>query len=242
MFLFIFSISLYANDLSIKEQSWFQAAKTNDVQTLEKMIEEGFDIETRDSAGRTAAHHAAMRENIEALIALKRLGADLEARDTILQSTPGHYGAFSEKVLRTLKRLNVNLDLKNIDGEAPVHWTARIGTSEALQALEELKVDLEATDNAGRTVAHWTAIAGHPKILENLPINLNARDNSGMTPSHYAIIVGKLAALVDLKDLGADLTIKDNSGRTPLDIAKKLFKESELQDLKNNRDKDSCYQ
>lgn len=65
------------------------AAESGDVASVEELIARGYPVDSFDDLGRTPLHYAALRGHLDAVSALLRAGADVNARDVArLSNTP----------------------------------------------------------------------------------------------------------------------------------------------------------
>lgn len=113
---------------------------------------------------------------VEALRALKELGAGLDVKDDE-GHTPAHIAGWAgqAEILRVLKELGMNLGTTNYIGNTPAHYAAIAGQVEVLRVLNELGVDLDATNNYGDSPVHVAALEGQFetfKVLKELGVNL----------------------------------------------------------------------
>lgn len=66
------------------------------------------------------------------------------------------------------------------------------------------------------------ASEGHTNLIElflDKGSILESRDKEGLTALCWACVRGRLSAVQNLIDRGADVNTSDNTGRTPLDLA-----------------------
>jgi ankyrin repeat protein len=97
-------------------------------------------------------HDAAEKGNLEAIIAHKLSGADLNAK-TNSGWTPAHSAANNGKTeaLKTLHALGADLNAKTNSGWTPAHSAANNGKTEALKTLHALGADLNAKSSDNQT-------------------------------------------------------------------------------------------
>lgn len=131
------------------ERLW-RAAKTGDVETLEKLIEEGVDVNARTEFDATALYFAASNNHPEACAVLADAGAELDVADTFYDNTPiGMAGWLGyEKCVRVL------IDKGSTGGIGAMFAAAGNGHAEAVAAvLESMEVPQGVKDNACATAA-----------------------------------------------------------------------------------------
>lgn len=107
LFLVIFPCFTYAmddsilGDLSDQEKALFQAAIENDVQTIEKLADEGVNLDVKNTLGETPLHEAARSDSTEAIKTLYNLGAYIEEQNNQWETPKdiakysGNWDAFS---------------------------------------------------------------------------------------------------------------------------------------------------
>jgi ankyrin repeat protein len=107
-----------------------------------------------------------------------------------------HIAAYEGDVERVKKLLEkgANLNIKNIDGLAPLHMAASEGRPcrccDVVKLLLERGADPNTQNKDGDTPLHWAAHEGHDDVVKLLLV------------------------------YGADPAVKDEYGRTPLDLAR----------------------
>ncbi len=152
------------------------------------------DVDRRDAAGgRTALWLAAEGGHAEAVEALARLGADVDAA--------AHPGA---------------------EDCAPVWIAAKLGHAAVIEALGRLGADVNRAARGGRTPLFAAAAAGHSAAigaLGRLGADANRADADGDSPLFAAVDAGHVAVLAALARLGADVDRANAFGQTPLSFA-----------------------
>ncbi|MFC9597019.1 ankyrin repeat domain-containing protein [Peribacillus butanolivorans] len=182
-----------------------QAAERKETETISRLIEEGADINTQDSEGRTATMIATYNNDFETAKILITAGADVNIQDD-MKNNPFLY-AGAEGYLEILKlTINAGADLK---------ITNRYGGTALIPASEHGYVNVIK------------------ELLTNTDIDINHVNNLGWTALLEAIILSngdeKQQQTVQLLiDHGADVNIADHNNVTPLQHAhEKGFKEIE---------------
>ncbi|MFF5396235.1 ankyrin repeat domain-containing protein [Peribacillus butanolivorans] len=182
-----------------------QAAERKETETISRLIEEGADINTQDSEGRTATMIATYNNDFETAKILITAGADVNIQDD-MKNNPFLY-AGAEGYLEILKlTINSGADLK---------ITNRYGGTALIPASEHGYVNVIK------------------ELLTNTDIDINHVNNLGWTALLEAIILSngdeKQQQTVQLLiDHGADVNIADHNNVTPLQHAhEKGFKEIE---------------
>jgi uncharacterized protein len=187
------------------EEQLIQAAERKDVDTILRLIEEGVDINTQDSDGRTSTMIATYNNDTELAKILIDAGADVNIQDD-MKNNPFLY-AGAEGYLDILKL--------TIKAGADPSITNRYGGTALIPASEHGYVDVIN------------------ELLSKTDIDINHVNDLGWTAMLEAIILnngdGKQQQTVQLLiDHGADVNIPDKDNVTPLQHAReKGFKEIE---------------
>ena len=71
-------------------------------------------------------------------------------------------------VKRLLSIRNINVNLKDVSGDTPLHWAAYNGHVEIARLLLQNGADVNAINNVGSTPLHYAAGYGHIDILHLL--------------------------------------------------------------------------
>jgi hypothetical protein len=134
-------------------------------------------------------------------------------------------------VKRLLSIRNINVNVKDVDGWTPLHWTTRNGHVEIARLLLQNGAVVNARSHGGNTPLNWAAVYGHIDILHLLVENgadLEAQDNNGWRALHFAAIRGHLPFIQELiSRYHVDINARRNDGRTALLIAR-MFGRTEI--------------
>lgn len=200
------------------------AARTGDWADVQRLLDEGGDLDAPQPDGATALHWAAYWDDVDAARLLIDRGANLDARNDYgvtplaLSCDNG-----SGEMTRVLLDAGAAPDLARETGETPLMTCARTGNAAAVTALLEAGANPDATDHwNGQTALMWAAGEGHTEVARALVAHgadVRARSEGGYT----ALLV---AARVDAPELarlliaaGADVNAASSDGLTPLVVA-----------------------
>ncbi|HYD19414.1 MAG TPA: ankyrin repeat domain-containing protein [Patescibacteria group bacterium] len=91
----------------------------------------------------------------------------------------------------------------------------------AAETLLEMGADPDFADARGETALHYAARMNHTHMIGVLLHNqasIDKPDDFGWTPLHTAAACGKLEAVKELVEHGADMSLKDSQRDRPLDL------------------------
>lgn len=176
-----------------EEEAWhhYQAAQHGVVDSARFLI--AFAVVPAVQKGGTALHHAAARNDVEAL----------------------------KKLL--LEEEHLDVDVGNLDNHSPLLMAASLGHVEAVRLLVEQGANVEHTGNSGATSLMIAASFGFLPVMEALisggsdPNTQHAY--GGSTALHFASEMGRSEAVLLLCRNGAEVNIRKSSGGTALHIA-----------------------
>lgn len=179
------------------KESFFQAAENGNIEDVSKFIQQGVDINSRDSQGRTAIMIATYENDPDMVQHLIEQGADIHIQDN-LKNNPFLY-AGAEGYLEILKL--------TIDAGADPKIVNRYGGTALIPASEHGYVEVVK------------------ELLERTDVDVNHINNLGWTALMEAIVLndGGKSQQETIKLLiqhGADVNIPDSGGISPLQHAK----------------------
>jgi ankyrin repeat domain-containing protein 50 len=190
-----------------------------------RLLEEGTDIEAKDSGGWTALHEAAGNEQGAVVRLLLEKGANIEQKTndglTALHcaAEKGH-----DAVVRLLLGKGADVKAKDSWEWTALYRAAENGHDVVVQQLLENGADTEAKDiDFGRTTLYRAAANGHETVVQLLLENgadVEAKDtDSGRMALHRAAENGHAAVARLLLGNGADFEAKTLNGWTALKCA-----------------------
>jgi hypothetical protein len=127
-------------------------------------------------------------------------------------------------VRRLLSIRNITVNVKDVNGETPLHWAAWKGHIEIARLLLQNGAEVNVKNNGGITPLHCAAEHGHVDILHLLVENgadLEAQDVDGERALHWAVLHGNLPFIQELiSRYHVDINARMNNGRTALSRAR----------------------
>ncbi|MBG88468.1 MAG: hypothetical protein CMO80_16430 [Verrucomicrobiales bacterium] len=173
-------------------ERWFRAVRNGDLQTLERELEDGGNLNATASGSFNAMAFAAAAGQLRVIRFLKERGASVSARSGWYGARPIAEAARHGQTEACALLLEMGAD---IDEAANFGWTALH----------------EAVGNGHPLTA---------KYLLGKGANRDARNSAGDTALHLAIKRGNRALAKLLLKAGASPDIRDNQGKTAADIAR----------------------
>lgn len=202
-----------------------EAAKWNDPDIVELLLENGADIHAKDEEGYAALHYAARgARGTETLALLLERGADIEARDKI-GNTPllvaVRFNSTQEPIADFLIQRGADRHVRNYYGDTPCTILPRIDTKSFL--FERIKANPEKGIFDFVRVADLSSVR---KMIAENPELIHVKGELGETLLHWAALIqnpirgaDKLAMIEYLLKNGCDPNAKNDYGQTPLCFA-----------------------
>ncbi|UOX38539.1 ankyrin repeat containing protein [Finch poxvirus] len=188
------------------------------------LIDNGADINSRDTYGCTALHYATHYKNIDMINLLLNYNID-----TSIKSYDGYsvfYYAVTSEDTELAKNMIKYYDYTYDDVLLTIAVTDN--NIDMLLTLLEMGLDVNSVANNGKTPLHNSCSTHVIEIIETLlshGANVNARCKNYRTPLHEFTAVSEYKMIKLLIDNGADIHVKDNNGKTPLHNAVASYKE-----------------
>jgi uncharacterized protein len=185
------------------------AAEAGNRPAVEKLIQQGADVNTPQVDGMTALHWAARRDDLTMAKTLVAAGANVKAENrygvTPLSLVCINGDApFAELLLDAGADANVSLH----GGETALHTAARTGSVAIVKSLLARGADINAKEQKGQTAIMWAAAEGHADVVEVLlakGAEFRTPLSSGFTPLTFAVREGRIDVVKQLLHAGADV-------------------------------------
>lgn len=175
-----------------------QAIQNGDIKALKKMIEQGYDVNTRSKHNSTPLHLAVYYDNKEAVDLLLKNGAGVANRN-YAHMTPLHF-AKSKDIVKLLIQGGADTNTQNSLKETPLYHSRDI---ELVKLYIEYGADVNLANHLGKTPIFN---AKDPKIVQYLydhGASINLEDSEGKTALDYAQMYGQAEKVKILESLGA---------------------------------------
>lgn len=244
------------------------AAAKGDIEKVNELIAEGYDVDTRNSVNETPLHCAAtggQKDVVELLIAK---GANVNAKNKARGWTP-LYGAIigdHKDVAELLIAKGANINTKGtFVGMTPLGFAVADGRSEMAKLLitKGAQVDIFVATGMGDfervnvflrgdpalinaikadfTLLHQAAYCGQVKMTEfliNKGLDINAGSPEKPTPLYWAVRKGHLDVVELLIAKGADVNAKTKNSDTLFSLAKATKNEALIELLEKHIESD----
>lgn len=127
------------------------------------------DLESCDSLGWTALHHAVHAKSAQTVAVLHYLGADFSAKTEEGDSVQ-HLAALSDagQMLQLLGPATPDWNIKDASSHTPLQVAAIRGCLSAVRALLALKADADVKDNRGKSILMQAVAHGHEAVARTL--------------------------------------------------------------------------
>ena len=217
--LILINLLLLIVAINSNAQEIFDAVKANDLTRANALVEKDASVvHTKDGAGNTPLHQAAITGSVSISELLLSKGADINAINTQL-NTPLHLAIQNGKdeVAKYLIEKGTDLTIQNIVKKTPLHLTVRHSRKAIAELLIAKGVAIDARDDMGRTplglAARETGNVDIAALLISKGADVNVRDVDNWMPLNFAAWKGFKGMIDLLLDHGAEYDA--SGGRAP---------------------------
>ena len=200
------------------------AAEKADSAAVQKLLQQGADINASQIDGMTALHWAARRDDLPLAKTLLAAGANAKAENRYgvtplsLVCVAGD-APFAELLLDAGANVNASLH----GGETALHTAARTGNLATVKLLLARGADVNAKERKNQTPLMWAAAEGNADVVKALVdqgADFRTPLSSGFTPLLFAVREGHTDVVKLLLNAGADVTEamqpKQPGGKAPM--------------------------
>lgn len=118
------------------------------------------DPDLEEGHGATALDEAVYHEYENVALLLLEAGARISAKEAVYidgtrDITPVHRATFSPVILKAMIGRGAGIDMRDGNGETPLHWAARKSNVDSVKVLLDAGADPTVKDNDGHTPAYW---------------------------------------------------------------------------------------
>ncbi|KAK9828842.1 hypothetical protein WJX72_002378 [[Myrmecia] bisecta] len=182
------------------------------------MAEANMDLHALDSEGLSAAQLGAVKGFVDVVAKVLDRSRTKDEKNLTALHLAIQNGL--DSLVRSLLALpSCDINARDTDGLAALHWAASTGASGILSQLVGAGCDVDAPTNDGWTALHEAANNGHVDVVRqllNAASQVNAKTSNGSTALHNAAANGHAQIAQLLLDAGADCDIQALSGTTAL--------------------------
>ncbi len=201
-----------------------EAARRNNLETAEVLLEYGADVnnrsESRRDSGETALMVAAEKGHSKMVKKLIAAGAEIDIKDdsgdtALIKAMEGGRA----EMVRQLLHAGADPTIKDREGRNAYLIAVKEEEVEILKLLIEAGVDIESTDNRGTNGLIHSSSEGDTEIAEILisaGANINVVNEYGRSALSEAAERGYTGIVRLLVDAGADVNLRDADGKTAL--------------------------
>lgn len=195
------------------------AAGRGMVKRVKYLIENGEDLNQKDSDGSTALHEATANNSMEIVAFLVKSGSDVNTKDNE-GFTPLHFASIngSVEILSLLIEAGSDVNSQNEDGATPLHFSAVNEKEEVVTRLLRAGSNVNLQNQNGEIALHTYALKGSVDMVSLLikaGSDLNLKSKYG-----HALVAAVCSCNLEVVSLlikaGSDLNLKNKDGSSAL--------------------------
>eukprot|EP00057_Strongylocentrotus_purpuratus_P003131 XP_003725987.1 PREDICTED: transient receptor potential cation channel subfamily A member 1 isoform X1 [Strongylocentrotus purpuratus] len=220
------SVSSYLMDEDNESNTLLHlAVLKRNTEVIQRLLDEGVDVNVRKKNGMTPIHIAAMNGATTTVTQLIENGADIEMQDNE-GMTPLHRAAVYNRVESMAFLIHEGAVIDGVDdnGFTPLFCAAWKGHTSAGELLLTRGADVHVFDVRHKSPLHWAAEMDHLSFLQFLLRHggyslRNEADENDQTTLHYAAESGNVDMIKLLIKYEAEGDVRDVLCKTPVHIA-----------------------
>ncbi len=196
------------------------AVRSGEIDRVKALLQQGANVNERDSLGGTALHDAAWAGDLKMAELLLDARADPNLPHLEGGSTPLHYAVITNhpEFVELLLGRGARLKTMSASGATALHLAANRGFTSIVEMLLAKGFEVDASDAKGSTPLDEAAWKGEVAVVKLLL----ARGAKSQSALYAAATRGHAAVIPLLLDAGADPLKPDASGATAMEIALSL--------------------
>jgi ankyrin repeat protein len=196
------------------------ASLVGDLNRVSDLVNRGNSVNSFDNAGLTPLHYAILTKNIEMVVRLAQLGAEINVGTRNKNQAPAHFAAEVGSVdcLMLLSILGCILTVQDNteEGKMPIHTTVKYNQAKAMLWLLKNGVSVDARDRKGGTPLFYAIKCRHSHLVhilieEGADVNIKCTGLNNITPLHMAVSEGNLDTILMLLMSGANMYLTCNT-------------------------------
>jgi hypothetical protein len=187
------------------------AASKGDIETAQKLIKDGADINERNRSGLTPLMMAIEYGKPDAAKVFIQMGADIESKDKSGYTALTYAVLWNKiEIVKLLIEKHANVNVCDSSGETPIMLAASHGYQSIVELLIDKVADVNAKNNYGMTALHYWAWYGPAKSENTIKIliergaDASIKDYYGQTPLKYAIASKNIDAVALIRTVYQD--------------------------------------
>lgn len=201
-----------------------QASAKGDPAEIQKLVNQGANVNEADAKGVTPLMYAAMSGKTEAAELLWNLGANLNAQDKYGYSALIHSLSYGyEDMSQLLIECNADVNARTYNGDTPLLIALAKCKTPTIKMLINNGADINARNNQGDNAILYAAGKGTDRwfyeVVEMLideKADVNSKNSSGETPLLIAAYQCNLDLVRLLVGSGADIALGNSRNVTPI--------------------------
>lgn len=149
----------------------FEAARSNDVKTIDAYLREGFAADVRSDSKDTllsVAAYSGSRKVVKRLLEVDRINVDAPGRMGLTALAAASFKGETE-ILSDLLAAGANANAVNKQGQTALMFAALTGKVDAVRLLLKAGADPKRVDSAGNSAASLASKQGASRVLDLLP-------------------------------------------------------------------------
>ena len=155
------------------------AVCTGDLARIERFVEQGGDVDTKDEQGWSLLYWAASmgQDQVGEYLLNKGAQAEMKIYDNIpILHMAARSGA--SHLIKLLISKGADVNAQDTQGRTPLHQAVMTGQKEVAEVLLAHGADVTVKDNRGQTVLDWAKQRNHTEIFELLLSDKSAMDSA----------------------------------------------------------------
>lgn len=250
----VLTVFLTFPSMSFAVSDLFTAAEEGWLEAVVQLLNNGVDVNVRNTDGYSALHAAQLKADVSITKALLSAGAEVDARNK-WGVTPLMTACFNGRTENAKILLDHGSDVNARDngGATALFFSMRMRKPETVRLLLSRRANpnLSITDDGttplmmaigkkqfGGPMGDWAFSKDHLAIVVDLlqsGADVDARDKSGETALMKAARTGKVEIIAKLLDAGAQPQLQNDQSQTAADIATEMGNKKAIEALLGKR-------